>query len=165
MTSFPLAPMSRAVRVLTGVLLAIPLVFAALALLTQAPLGRAAAFVAALYAFVWLGARPTRFELDASALRICFPLWTRSLPLASLTSARLLDVAALRGEIGFPLRVGVGGLWGGFGWLWASKRGWIEFYVSRTDGLVWIERRGAMPLLITPERPAEVASRISPRAP
>jgi hypothetical protein len=151
---FPLAPMSRPIRIVTGVLLAIPLAFAALALALGAPLALPAALLAGLYAAVWLGTRPAAFELDADALHVRFPLWTRSLP------ARSLAGAALRGELGFALRVGVGGLWGGFGWLWSSKRGWLELYVSRTDRLVWIERRVGLPLLITPERPTELVERL-----
>jgi hypothetical protein len=49
--------------------------------------------------------------------------------------------------------VGAGGLWGGFGWLWTERRGIAQMYVSRTEGLVWIERRGGRPWLITPEEP------------
>jgi hypothetical protein len=157
---FPLAPMSRPIRIVTGVLLAIPPAFAALALALGAPLALPAALVAGLYAAVWLGARPAAFELDAGALHVRFPLWTRSLPARSLASARVVEGAALRGELGFALRVGVGGLWGGFGWLWSAKRGWLELYVSRTDRLVWIERRAGLPLLITPERPSELVERL-----
>jgi len=34
-------------------------------------------------------------------------------------------------------------------------------YISRTDGLVWIERRGDRPWLITPERPAAFVRALS----
>ncbi len=159
-TRFPLAPMSRSIRIVTGILLAIPPAFAALSLAVAAPLAVPAAMLAALYAAVWLTARPTAFELDASALRVRFPLWTRSLPTQSLADARVVEGAALRGELGLALRVGVGGLWGGFGWLWSSKRGWVELYVSQTDRLLWIERRAGLPLLISPDRPSELAERL-----
>ena len=46
-----------------------------------------------------------------------------------------------------------GGLGGGFGWLWTQKRGVVRMYISRTDGLVWIERRSERPWLVTPEKP------------
>jgi hypothetical protein len=40
------------------------------------------------------------------------------------------------------LRIGVGGLWGVFGWLW-TRRGLVEVYVSRTDGWCsWSAGRG-----------------------
>lgn len=165
MPSFRIAPMSRSIRILTLCVLALPVAFLAFALRFGAPLLWPAALIAALYLATWLVARPTRFAVDDARLRICFPLWTRSLARASLASARCIDGTALRSELGFALRVGVGGLWGGFGWLWSTKRRWVEMYVSRTDGLVWIERRGALPLLITPERPEDFVARLADRAP
>jgi hypothetical protein len=48
------------------------------------------------------------------------------------------------------MRVGVGGLWGGFGWLYTSK-GLLGLYVSRTDRLVLVRLRTGRPLLVTPE--------------
>jgi hypothetical protein len=161
-TRFPIAPMSRLIRVLTWLLLAIPVVFAALWRAFGAPLAWPALALAALYLATWLAARPSRFELDARRLRVCFPLWTRALPRASISSARVVPVAELRELLGIALRVGVGGLWGGFGWLWSTKRGWVELYVSRGDGLVWIERRGGLPLLITPTQPETFVARVAP---
>lgn len=163
-TSFPLAPMSRLLRVLTWLLLAIPVLFAVLWRAFGAPLAWPALALAALYLATWLAARPSRFALGARELRVCFPLWTRALPRASLASARVVRVAELRETLGIALRVGVGGLWGGFGWLWSAKRGWVELYVSRTDGLVWIERSGGPPLLITPAQPETFAARVTPPA-
>jgi len=48
------------------------------------------------------------------------------------------------------MRIGVGGLWGGFGWLYTSK-GLLDFYASRTDRLVLVRLRARRPLLVTPE--------------
>jgi len=110
-----------------------------------------------LYAAVWVWMRPTRFEIDGAILRIHFPLRSRELPVAELDAA-CLSGPALRERIGFALRVGVGGLWGGFGRLWSRRRGWIELWISRTDGLVWVERRGGLPLLLTPEDPEVFAT-------
>ena len=64
-----------------------------------------------------------------------------------------MDKHQLEREVGRSMRVGAGGLGGGFGWLWTQKRGVVRMYISRTDGLVWIERRSDRPWLITPERP------------
>ena len=158
---FALAPMSRAIRVLTWIVLAIPALFFALSLGVAAPLAIPGFLVAALCVGVWLAARPSAFELDARELGISFPIWRRRIPRAAISSARLLAAADARETLGFALRVGVGGLWGGFGWLWSTRSGWIEMYLSRTDGLVWIERREGMPLLITPERPAELVARLA----
>jgi hypothetical protein len=66
---------------------------------------------------------------------------------------RLIDRATLRREAGWGLRVGAGGLGGGFGWLWTQRRGIVQMYVSRIDGLVWIERVHDRPWLVTPEQP------------
>jgi hypothetical protein len=51
------------------------------------------------------------------------------------------------------MRIGAGGLWGGFGWLWTKRKGMVQMHVSRTDGFVWIERKADRPWLITPENP------------
>lgn len=51
------------------------------------------------------------------------------------------------------MRIGAGGLWGGFGWLWTSRKGMVEFYVSRTDGFVLITRPNHLDILITPSTP------------
>jgi len=55
------------------------------------------------------------------------------------------------------------GLWGGFGWLWTRKRGVVQIYVSRDDGLVGIERVGGRPWLITPEHPEAFVRALSPQ--
>ena len=67
----------------------------------------------------------------------------------------------LHQELGKTMRIGVGGLWGGFGWLW-TRRGLVNFYVSRSDGLVLIERRTARPILITPEKPEMMLQALDP---
>jgi hypothetical protein len=66
---------------------------------------------------------------------------------------RLIDRDELRRQVGWGMRVGAGGLWGGFGWLWTTRRGIVQMYVSRLDRFVWIERGGERPWLITPDRP------------
>jgi len=149
---FPLAPMSTGIAVLTAALLAMPVLFVAVALFAGGPpfLLGVGLLVAALYAAVWLWARPTAFEMDRESLRVCFPLWTRRIPLVEVAEVRRLDAAALRRELGFAVRIGVGGLWGGFGWLWTRRRGIVELYVSRIDDCALIERRGGRPLLVTP---------------
>jgi hypothetical protein len=59
------------------------------------------------------------------------------------------------------MRVGAGGLWGGFGWLWTQRRGIVQMYISRTDGFVWIERIGDRPWLITPDEPEKFVRALS----
>lgn len=157
MRAFPLAPMSTLILVLTGLLLSLPavcLVWAA----AGGDDGRdvrllVGGSVAALYVYVWLRMRPTRFEVDGHSLSIVWPLCRQAIPKAALESARVASLWDLNKELGLALRVGVGGLWGGFGFLWTRRRGWVDMYVSRGDGLVWIERRAGRPLLLTPAEP------------
>ena len=61
-------------------------------------------------------------------------------------------------KFGWAMRIGVGGLWGGFGWLWTSKGGLVEFYVSRVDGLVMIERNVGKNILVTPDESEKLVS-------
>jgi hypothetical protein len=144
--------MSGVIRWLTALLLAIPAGFVAAALVGGAPalllwVGLA---VAAVYAVVWLWWRPSAFEVDPEGLRIRFPLRTRRVAARDLSRARLVTSREFLAEFGLALRIGAGGLWGGFGWLWTQRRGMVEFYVSRTDRYVLVERREGRALLVTP---------------
>jgi hypothetical protein len=112
-------------------------------------------FVAAVYAWVWMRFRPTRFVVTSDEVEIVWPLKRRVLRRSEITGVRAMDGAELRKEIGWGMRVGAGGLWGGFGWLWTGRRGIAQMYVSRTSDFVWIERGRERPWLITPERPEE----------
>jgi hypothetical protein len=161
---FRLARMSPQILGLTCIVLALPLVFLVLAAFGTRALAGPALLLMALYLWVWLRFRPMLFVVDEAAVDVVWPLKRRRLERAGIASARPIDVPELRQEIGFCLRVGVGGLWGGFGWLWTRKRGIVQMYVSRTDGLVWIERPGARPWLITPERPDAFVRALSPQA-
>ena len=60
-----------------------------------------------------------------------------------------------KARFGLSARIGAGGLWGGFGWLWTSKGGILDFFISRTDDFVLVERREQRPLLVTPSEPDE----------
>jgi hypothetical protein len=151
---FPLAPMARAFRWLTIVLLALPVLFLVLALRGELPFLVFAALLA-VYAGVYFFWRPSRFEVSPHGLDIVFPTWRRRLPARSLAAAREFTLADFRRDFGWGLRIGVGGLWGGFGWLW-TRKGLVEFYISRADQFVLVERRAGRPLLITPERPPDM---------
>ena len=151
--SFRLARMSPFILVLTLGLLALPLALLVGTLSGYRTLGAPALLLIAGYGWVWLRFRPSRFVVDGSGLRVIWPLKRRAIARADILNARLIDRQALREEIGWGMRVGAGGLWGGFGWLWTKRRGIVQMYVSRTDRFVWIERAGGRPWLITPERP------------
>ena len=151
--TFRLAPMDFLMRLLTLALLALPPLFLAIALLGNRWLLGPAAFLVALYVWIWLWFRPTRFVVHPRVLEIVWPVRRRTIPREDVVAVRRLDKHELRREVGWAMRGGAGGLWGGFGWLWTQKRGIVRMYISRTDGLVWIERRDDRPWLITPERP------------
>ncbi len=165
--TFLLAPMSPMIRALTLFLLALPVGFLASVMLWRAPLVSPAALLIGLYAWVWLRFRPNRFVVRPDAIAVIWPLKRRQLPRDAVTSVRLIDASTLKREAGRCMRVGVGGLWGGFGWLWTARRGIVQMYVTRTDGLVWIERAGNRPWLITPEHPEAFVRALAsePRAP
>jgi hypothetical protein len=151
--SFPLARMSPLVLTLTLGLLALPPAFLAGALCAGRSLAVPAALMIALYAWVWVRFRPSRFIVDRGALEVIWPLKRRTIPRADIADVRLIDRLELRRAIGWGMRVGAGGLWGGFGWLWTKRRGIVQMYVSRTDRFVWIELARGRPWLITPEHP------------
>ena len=160
--SFDLAPMSPLILWLTVALWLLPVGFAVAALAGARVLWVPVLLLLVLYAAVWLVARPRSFEAAAGVIDIRFPIWTRSLE--DVVGSRVVTTPELRETFGLMLRVGVGGLWGGFGWLWTSRRGLIEFYISRTEGFVILERGQGRPLLITPDDPGGLASVVAPGA-
>ncbi|HMB73228.1 MAG TPA: PH domain-containing protein [Gammaproteobacteria bacterium] len=154
-TSFPLAPMSPLMLTLTTVIYAVTAIIVIGALAGATALAIPAVLIAVLYAWIWLRFRPTRFTVHTGGLAIEWPMRRVEIPLADIADARILDKEQLKTAIGWGLRVGAGGLWGGFGRLWTKHRGLIHLYISRTDRFVWIERRHGKPWLITPDRPEE----------
>jgi hypothetical protein len=165
--TFPLAPMSAPLWALTIPLLALPALFAVVASLTSGGVSRVFWVIAGLlgvtYAVTWLYARPNRFEVGPDGLLIVWPARRRRIDRRDISGARVLASGQFRPEFGWAARIGVGGLWGGFGWAWTSRRGLLDLYVSRTDGCVLVERRSGRALLLTPERPEEFARALGPR--
>jgi Bacterial PH domain/Protein of unknown function (DUF3093) len=159
--SFRLAPMSPLIWTLTLALLAVPVVFFSAAMVGRHLLTVPALCVVVLYVWVWLRFRPTRFVVYPDRLEVRWPLKRRSIPRKDIAEVRLIDKRALHSAIGWGMRVGAGGLWGGFGWLWTQRRGIVQMYISRTDGFVWIERVGDRPWLITPAQPAAFVRALS----
>ena len=153
--SYRLARMSLLILVPTWIFLAAPLVLLVGAVLGRHQLLAAALVLFAIDAWVWLRFRPSRFTVQGSGLEVLWPLKRRHLPRESILSACVLDKQELRRKIGWGLRVGAGGIWGGFGWLLTTRRGVVQIYISRTNGFVWIERADGGPWLLTPEEPEE----------
>lgn len=160
-TTFRLAPMSPGIRLLTLALLALPLVLYAIASASTGLLAAPALAIGVVYGWVWLWLRPCRFVVHPDRLEIVWPLRRRAIPRSDIAAARVTDGDRLRGETGRRARVGAGGLGGAFGWLWTERRGFVRLYVSRTDGLVWIERRHGWPWLVSPEEPAAFVRALS----
>ena len=151
--SFRLARMSPLILTLTFFLLALPFALLAGPLFGNRFLALPAVLMIAMYAWVWLRFRPSRFVVHRGGVRVIWPLKRREIPRDEISNARVIDQQELKREVGWCMRVGAGGLWGGFGWLWTKRRGIVQMYISRTDRFVWIERAGKRPWLITPEEP------------
>ena len=159
--SFGLAPMCTLLRTLTLVLAALPVIF-----LVAGAVGPRALYIPALlllltYAWVWARFRPTAFLVHPDSLEVIWPLKRRRIRRDGISSVRQVDRQEFRRDVGWGMRVGAGGLWGGFGWLWTSRRGMVQMYVSRLDRFVWIERGKERPWLITPERAEEFVAALT----
>lgn len=134
---------------------ALPLLFFSLAAFVPAAgvLTLPAVFLLAIYAWIWVRFRPSRFVIEPDTIQVIWPLKRRRIPRAGIAAVRSIDAAELRQLAGWGMRVGAGGLWGGFGWLWTKRRGIVQMYISRTDRFVWLERGSERAWLITPEEP------------
>ncbi len=149
---YRLARMSPLIRGLTYSLWVLPLLLGGLGFWQQDQmLIMVAVALVAFFILIWLGCRPSHIDLTPTALHLVFPLWQRALPLQTFRQARLLESLDLKQELGWAVRIGVGGLWGTFGWLWTQKRGLVEVYLSSLEEFVFVERQQGFPLLITPE--------------
>ena len=152
-TRFRLAPMSPVILILTLLLLLLPIPFFVAAFTYHRLFVLPALFLLFVSAWTWLWFRPTEFVVGPSGIEIVWPLRRRTIRRDTITAVRRIDRRELRQEPGRALRVGVGGLWGGFGYLWTDRRGIVRMYVSRVDDLIWIERGREQPWLLTPEQP------------
>jgi hypothetical protein len=154
--------MSRLILILTVGLWALPIALLASAVF-QPALAAPALFLVGIYAWVWLRFRPTRFVVHPATLEVVWPLKRRVLQRSDITAIHVFDGPQLRSITGWCMRVGAGGLWGAFGWLWTRHRGIVQMYISRTDRFVWIERANARPWLISPEQPEVFMRALAPR--
>jgi hypothetical protein len=148
--------MSAALRVVTWLLLLLLALFLYLALVSEPP-ANAVLFVVFLvvgliYASVWFMWRPARFEVDARVLRIVWPIRAREIRRDDVEGAQVLDLRSFRDKYGSGMRIGAGGLWGGFGLL-KTRKATFSMWISRLHGLVIVRLHRARPLLLTPEDP------------
>lgn len=151
--TFRLAQMCRLMLGLTVAMLAVPVAFSIGAVFGARLLAGPAMVLALIYGWVWTRFRPTAFVVHPHALEVVWPLKRRELRRDQILAVQLIDRQELRRQTGWGVRVGAGGLWGGFGWLWTARRGIVQMYISRIDRFVWIERGSERPWLITPEQP------------
>jgi hypothetical protein len=163
--TFPLAPMSPMIRGFTVLVLLVPLLFLAPAAFGKSLLVVPGLLLVAMYVWIWLFMRPIRFVVAPYWLEVVWPLKQRRLVRRDIANIRLIDAREVRSEVGWGMRVGIGGLWGAFGWLWTQRRGIVQMYISRTDGLVWIEQARGRAWLITPEQPEEFVRALSGETP
>jgi len=153
MTAFRIADMCSTIRAVTLCLWVLPVALLLGALVAHIGLLVLAVLVVIIYAWVWFGFRPTFFVVGPEALEIIWPLKRQLIPRASISEVTIVTAKELKTEVGWGVRIGAGGLWGSFGWLWTQRRGIVQMYVSRIDRFVWLERRPERSLLITPENP------------
>jgi hypothetical protein len=158
--------MSPLIRWLTWLLCVLPVAFLAAAGLGARShvLQLVALLLLVLYAAVWTWWRPQRFDVSIRGVELVFPGRRRRIAAASIAGAEVLSRHAFRDKFGHAMRVGVGGLWGGFGWLWTSN-GWVEFYVSTMDRFVLVRRHGHLPVLISPADPEAMVAAIEQQIP
>jgi hypothetical protein len=166
---FRLAPMTPDFRVLTWFLWVLAVVYRYSACTVKAPVTmvstRSTVFIVLVYASVWLAFRPSGFEVDNRVLRIVWPVWRRTIARGDILDARVISWSAFRNEYGYGMRIGAGGLWGGFGLLKTSRET-FSMWISRSDRFVLVRLRGARTLLLTPEDPERfVAMLANPSSP
>lgn len=162
---FPLAPMSRSIRVFTAIFLVLPIALFVAAILLRSRVVLLPSFLLGLiHLWVWTYFRPSCFEISGAALRIVWPSRSLEIPLTEITTIDRLSTQDFKSRYGWGLRIGAGGLWGGFGLL-VTKRRTFRFYISRLDGFVLIYNKTTRPLLITPSDPDNFVKILEDRRP
>jgi hypothetical protein len=147
-------PMSGSIKVITYIVEVLPFSLVYLGFANHNPgLFIWALFLILLIASVWLWMRPAHYKLDGRALTIVWPLRKYVVLRSSIQRVQVLDKTEFKKEFGAALRIGVGGLFGGFGLLWTQSQGLISFYITRCDWFVLIDRNDGRSLLITVNDP------------
>jgi hypothetical protein len=159
--TFTVPPMSGIMWVITIPVSAMPFVFAFIALQqgSSVPLYIALSIIL-LIIWVWVWMRPSHYVVGHGGLTIVWPLRRLHMPAESILGVRVLDRRQLKEELGWAMRIGVGGLFGAFGLLWTQRRGLIRFYITRLDRYVLIERRDDRPILITVNDPDGMVEKV-----
>ena len=66
-------------------------------------------------------------------------------------TVEIIDMAAFKQRFGFSMRIGVGGLWGQFGYSY-TRIGLVDTYFSTMGPWLLLQLRSGRPLLVSPER-------------
>lgn len=146
--SFRLAGSSQGDRILS-----LSLGGTLLALVAASPSGVLPLTFAAGLAGVLLAERtaaPRRFEADAGTFDV-LSVWGRR-SIGDVTRARRCDAKEMRERYGWPIPIGRDGWWSAVRRL-AVESHPVEFYTTRDDGLVLIEREGGNAIVVTPDDP------------
>ncbi len=158
---FRLAPMDIVISALTYGLWGLLLVLGGVWWMSHNAVALSApGIMLGVYAFILIALRPTGFVLDGDGLRIDWPIRSLRVPRHTLVGAERIDRGTFRAEFGWPIRVGAGGLYGSFGYLWTSQKGWIDVEASRTSDFVLV-RSTERTLLLTPDRPDVFVRRLN----
>ena len=157
MQVFPIARMSPLILGLTVLLLCLPVVFIGLGLSVPSPTSTVllgtGVFVVLLYASIWVYFRPSSYRVTPAEMTIVWPLRSRLVPRHDVAAARVMELREFRAEYGHTIRIGAGGLFGTFGWLWSPRAGRLDVYVTNLGPWVVVERRAGRPLVLSPEDP------------
>lgn len=153
---FSIPPMTSLMRTLTLIVLALPVILGGIGYYaSNQVLLNVAGFVILIIVSVWFIMRPSGYEVDSAGLTLRWPVRSKRISRSEILAARVLGIDELQGELGQAMRIGVGGLFGGFGYLWTTNRGMVEFYITRQDQFVLIDLRKGKSLLLSVDRPEE----------
>lgn len=150
-----MAPMSGLILGLTVVLFPVPFVMAAFAIISGVHgVFGVAAFMLFIWAVVYFYMRPSHFEVTPVGLDIVWPLRREHFDAAQIESVERISGEEYRRRYGLGMRIGAGGLFGGFGF-YKTKSVTFRFYISRQDEYVLVHRKNDRPLMLTPDKAAQ----------
>ena len=110
--------MSVSLKIITYIFAAFPFLFVYFGITVNLPvLFLVSLFFYLLMVGVWLWMRPSHYIVDRRALTIVWPLRKYVVLRSSIRNIRILDKHQIKEELGFAVRIGVGGLFGGIGLL------------------------------------------------
>jgi hypothetical protein len=154
---FRVAKMSPLILVFTAVALGLPVLLGVVAMGNNPAatvLRVTVLFLVLIYAWVWLWMRPNRFELSPDSFDVVWPLRRRSIARDNVLHAEMITLAEFKRRYGFSMRIGVGGLWGQFGYSY-TREGLVDTYFSTMGPWLLLQVRGGRPLMISPEDPQQ----------